>query len=536
MAAGRVSIHTVAFLAAACCFLVYLRALGCGYVWFDDPDYVFNNQAIRSLDWQFIHWAFTSTKVSLWMPLTWISLAVDYHFWGLSPFGYHLTNVVLHAANVFLVVLLADRLCQPITGQQAEGISLGNLRRLSVVLTAALIFGIHPLRVESVAWITERKDVLNGIFSLGALLCYLGYTRKMGGESGRWWYYGASLACFVCSLMVKPVSVALPFMMLVLDWYPLARLRGGAFRWVLLEKAPFVFLSGTMVVLSLVAATQQGSFTSAGVLPFATRCLVAGNGLFEYCRLTLFPIAILPFYPLNLPIPASFTVKTVVMLIVTAAMLCSWRRRPWLAAGWLLFVLPLLPVLGFFQNGEQAFAARFTYLGSMIPAIFVAAVAERSTRNSRVAQRLLLGGACLLVMLYGGITQRLIPVWDNPGTFWSRIIDVAPLGRAYQERGLYYHENGNAGAAADDLAAAVEIARASNMLGFNLLAHRGMVLLALKRYEESAADFSEAIAMHPAPRYYYHRGLALRGLGRIAEAQDDFRRAGSDRGPITWIE
>jgi hypothetical protein len=528
----------VATLAALCCFLVYFRALGCGYVWFDDPDYVVNNQAIRSLDWQFLHWAFTNSQVSLWMPLTWLSLAIDYHFWGLNPFGYHLTNILLHGSNVFLVVLLADRLYQPVTGVPETSMPHGSFFRGGVLFAAALLFGIHPLRVESVAWVTERKDVLNGFFALCSLLCYLVYVREQRGDRpGRipWWFYGASLLCFICSLMVKPVSLALPFMMLVLDWYPLARVRSGETKRLLLEKVPFMVFSVATVVISLSAATMQGSFTSVRALPFALRCLVAGNGLFEYCRLVLFPVGILPFYVLNMAILTMFVVKTVIVVLFTLVMVFSWRRSPWLTAGWLLFVLPLLPVLGFFQNGEQAFAARFTYLGSIIPTLFVPLLAMKNM-GTGTRKTVLLVSSCLILIWYGAETRRLIPVWDNSGTFWSRVIDLAQLGRAYQERGLYNFDNGNAVAAADDLTTAMEIARANGVLGFNLLAHRGKVLLELKRYDEAIGDFTEAITLHPDPRYYYNRGLALKAVGRRTEAEADFRRAGSVRGPIVWIE
>ncbi|MBT0666541.1 tetratricopeptide repeat protein [Geobacter pelophilus] len=537
MAKWRLSTPMVATLAALCCFLVYFRALGCGYVWFDDPDYVINNQAIRSLDWQFLHWAFTNSQVSLWMPLTWVSLAIDYHFWGLNPFGYHLTNILLHGGNVFLVVLLADRLYQPVTGEPETSMSHGSLFRGGMLLAAALLFGIHPLRVESVAWITERKDVLNGFFALCSMLCYLAYVRgKRADRPGcqLWWFYGASLLWFICSLMVKPVSLALPFMLLVLDWYPLARVRSGEIKRLLLEKVPFMVFSVAMVVISLLAATMQGSFTSVRSLPFAMRCLVAGNGLFEYCRLMLFPVGIVPFYVLNMAALTMFIVKTVIIVLFTGVMVFSWRKRPWLTAGWLLFVLPLLPVLGFFQNGEQAFAARFTYLGSIIPTLFVPLLATE--RGTGTRKTVLLVATCLVLCWYGAETRRLIPVWDNSGTFWSRVIDLEPLGRAYQERGLYNFDNGNAAAAADDLAAAMEIARANGVLGFNLVAHRGKVLLALKRYDEAIVDFTEAIAMYPDPRYCYQRGLALQSLGKFAEADKDFQRAAGDTRPIKWIE
>lgn len=542
MAAERISIHTVAFFAAACCFLVYLRALGCEFVWFDDPEYVLMNQTIRSLDFQHLRSAFTSVHDSFWMPFTWISLAIDYHFWQLEPIGYHFTNIILHATNLYLVVLLADQLYQSIGSALAGGVTVSAGERLLVPLIAGLLFGLHPLRVESVAWITERKDVLNGLFVLGALLFYLRYVRnKEVGGGTIWPNYTLALLLFISSMLCKQVSVVLPVMLLVLDWFPLRRMTPGKTWQVFVEKVPFLGCALVMAVTTIMIAKRAGILISHDALPLTVRLVVAGNALFEYCRMTLYPVGIQPFYLLNHGIPVSFLIKASFAAAITVFACWSWRRRPWLTAGWLLFVLPLLPVLGFFQNGEQAYAARFTYLGSTLIWIFVVSLCflKTSGGQGRVNRRTdvpLVAGAVCILLVFTGITLRLIPVWDNTGTLWSRVIAIDPLGRAYQERGLYRFNNGDAYGAAEDLSAAIDIARANNVFGFNLVAHRGMVFLALKRYGEAVADFNEAISQHPASRYYYNRGLALRGLGRIVEAEDDVRRAGADRGPVTWIE
>ena len=211
---------TIALAAGLICLLVYLRALSCGFVNLDDPYFILNNEAIRRLDGKLLAWAFGQPGFDLWIPLTWLSLAVDYRFWGLNPLGYHLTNILLHAANTVLVVLIADRLCRIRFGE-VWGAAGRPYLYPGMLLLAGLLFGIHPLRVESVAWVTERKDVLNGLLSLGSVLLYLRYVqRKEAGQGGSGAYL-CSLFLFALSLMAKSVSVVLPAVLLVADWYPL---------------------------------------------------------------------------------------------------------------------------------------------------------------------------------------------------------------------------------------------------------------------------------------------------------------------------
>lgn len=177
MKSSRKVVVATALIVALISLLVYLRALDCGFVNWDDQIYILNNVDIRGLDRKFFVWAFTDTATGWWMPLTWLSFAVDYHFWGLDPFGYHLTNILLHAVNGGLVVLLADRLLAGAAGSGEQGPAPARWRYPALLLLAGLVWGLHPLRVESVAWATERKDVLNGAFALGAAIFYLHYAQ-----------------------------------------------------------------------------------------------------------------------------------------------------------------------------------------------------------------------------------------------------------------------------------------------------------------------------------------------------------------------
>jgi protein O-mannosyl-transferase len=528
-------IAITALTAALICLLVYLRALSCGFVNVDDPDYVLSNPMIRHLDGELLSGAFTGSYLGWWMPLTWISFALDYRFWGVNPLGYHLTNIVLHAINTGLVVLIADRLCRGRFGGGAFPESRWQYPGLLIL--AGLLFGIHPLRVESVAWVTERKDVLNGLFSLGAVLLYLDFVRKKEqGGAGALGRYLLSLALFSLSLMAKSVSVVIPAMLLVADWYPLERLKPGRFVPVLLGKLPFFLLSGAMSVVTIRLTAGHAQLVPYDVFPFQQRLVVSGNAVFEYCRLLLFPVGIRPFYEIPPVLPASFAVKGVAVLVVTGGALAVWRRRPWLAATWLLFLLPLLPVLAFFQNGEQAMAARFTYLPSVAPSIAAAALAGAAWRHRAHNARFIAAALAVTFLLFcGGTTLKLIGVWQDTGTLWSRVIELHPLGRAYSDRAFHYRTVGDHSAAIDDFSQAIRIAVDAAMPEiYNLYAFRGLTYAEAGQYDKAVADFSAAIALYPHPTYYYQRGLALREMGRAREAEADIARAGSGAGPIDW--
>jgi hypothetical protein len=392
-----------AAIAGIICLLVYLRALSCGFVSMDDPDYVLNNAAIRRLDGPLLSWAFGAAHAGFWMPLTWLSLAFDYRFWGLNPAGYHLTNILLHAVNTGLVVLVADAVCRRMDHDgDGEGAAYP-----AMLLLAGLLFGIHPLRVESVAWVTERKDVLNGLFTLGSLLCYLRYTR-WGGERGAGRYYLLSIVLFACSLMAKSVSVVLPAILLVLDRYPLRRLTRETAARVLAEKVPFLVLSLCMAVATVRFAAGSDYLVSYDIFPFAQRLVVSGNAVYEYVRLLLAPVGILPLWVIPDPLPPAYTATSLLSAAACIGILAAWKNHP-LVTVWLCFLIPLLPVLAFLQNGDQSYAARFTYLPSVAPAIAAALLIRSGVRWLAGKGYRYAGIAAVVVLLagYGAAHRRL---------------------------------------------------------------------------------------------------------------------------------
>lgn len=540
----------VAWVAGLLTLLVYLRALTCDFVNWDDPAYVVMNPAIRILDRTFVAEAFVTSYMGWWMPLTWISIALDYRLWELNPLGYHLTNIILHTLNTVLVVLIADRILARLKGagyQAASGttypdLSARNYLYPAALLLSGLLWGIHPLRVESVAWVSERKDVLNGLFSLSSVLCYLRYVQLKEQSPPGTAAIGAyllALLLFLMSLMAKPVSVVIPAMLLVLDWFPLGRLDKKRFLKVLIEKIPFIFLSAAVAVITVYLASSQTILISFQYLPMYRRLILAAHSVMEYCRMSVYPVGLTNLYLLPQVFPALYYVNAIVSVFVTWYCIACYKTKPWILSSWLLFLLPLLPVLGIFQNGDQSHADRFTYLPAVFPSIAAAVITVvmyRNVSSNRLfLRRTVVAGILGVLVFYAGMTQHLIAAWQDSGTLWTRLIELRPVGRAYYYRGDHYLQTGRYREAADDLHVSIQMARnAGNMQVFNLYALRGHALYKAGSYEESVKSLTEAIARQQRPNYYYHRGLALRALGRKEDAETDFRRAGTETGPLEW--
>jgi len=555
-----------ACLAGLITFLVFLRALSCGFVNMDDPDYVLNNTLIGSLDPAHISAAFSTIHAGFWMPLTWISLAVDHHFWGMNPLGYHLTNILLHAINTGLVVVIADRLMkgrrtmrgverllrgerQELMGGEESSTLCGSSQPPShqiypvILLLAGLLWGIHPLRVESVAWVTERKDVLNGLFLLGSIHCYLRYTQGCRTSADHFWLrrdYALCFILFMLSLMAKPVSVVMPFLLLVIDWYPLHRLHRSNLRQIVAEKAPFLLCSGVTVAATLFFASHSNILTPYDNLTFSQRLAISGNGVFEYCRFMLYPAGILPLHVIDASQMTLYALRGVAFVVFSVVLIYVFRKERWPAAVLFGFLLPLLPVLAFFQNGLQAFASRFTYLPSLSPTILLTFLAVSVFEKNggfglRFLRQTVLIGGVLLVGAYGVTSWNFIGTWKSTETLWSRIIDLQPTGRAFKERGLYYLSRGMNAEAGRDLAASINFARKADLEEiYKLHALRGVALFKQDLYAEAVHEFDRAISSCSDPKYFFYRGMALMALGRTKEAEADFSQAGGATGPIEW--
>ena len=531
---------TFATIAAVICLLVYIPALTCDFINYDDNVFIVHNPAIQIMDGEFFKWAFTTSYQGWWMPLVWISFAIDYQIWGLNPFGFHLTNILFHAVNTGLVVLIADCILRMRQDPGEEGRGNGCP---AILLLAGLLWGLHPINVESVAWAVERKNVLNGIFSLGCVLSYLNYlirkdacAKRAGGVR----LYLLSLFLLLLALMTKPVSVVIPVILMVLDWFPLMRLRNGKFLSVLAEKMPYLILSAVITIATLYLAAGQSVLVPLSTYPLMSRFISSGAALFDYCMLILYPVEIIAMYLIPNPLPVSYSVKTAVVICITIFCLYSVGKRSWLTTNWLCFVLPLLPTLHLFINGAHSICSHFAYLPSVAPCIAITAMASHTCRKpvsftSKFSCVLITTVIAVLLVFYIVITERLIGSWKNPETLWSRVIDIRPVGRAYFYRALYLVEKQRYQEAAADLQVSIQMALSAGYPKvYELYALRGDALYRTGRYEEALVTFTSAITLNPLPSYFYHRGLVFKVMGKNKEAAEDFHSAGNKTAPLVY--
>jgi len=539
------NLFLVALVAGIVCLVVFGRTLFCDFVNYEDPEYVINNPFLRNFDKDFWYSAFATVPLNFWVPLLWISFAIDYHFWGLNPLGYHLTNVILHAVNTGIMVFIADRIYRN-SLIRIEGVSRSRYLYPALLLLAALLFGIHPARVESVAWVTERKDLLNGIFTLAAIYFYLRYRDKKdalppGGAVLR--EYAASLLLFFLSLTAKPSSIFIPLALLVMDWYPLGRFRNNGLWRLVAEKIPFLVLATPVIAASVIGRALQGGYSSLAEIPFAVRLVAAGNSILEYFKLMLFPLGILPYYHLPRPVPIFYIYKAAIAWLALLLLVCLGRKKIlWLVAIVLSFVVTLFPALHFFADGYQVILApRYSYLASVLPAIIVAALIvngyQKISARQRPAATALAGLVGILLVFYSITSYRLIGDWKDSGTMWGKVIAHRPFEKAYFFRGEYLASQGKYLDAVDDYTTCITLSE--GLVGpkmYNVYAFRGEALMKAGYYEQALEDFNTAISMNQHPLYYYHRGSILKKLGRVMEADEDFKRAGETDGRLLWIE
>jgi tetratricopeptide (TPR) repeat protein len=530
---------------------LYLVSLRNDFVLWDDPDYVINNYHIRSLGWPFIRWAATTFYASNWHPLTWLSHAIDYAVWGLNPMGHHLTNVLLHAANTFLVVILYMKL-HDIWFERTTRVGERGARNGRIGLMAAgvagLLFGLHPVHVESVAWVSERKDLLCGLFFLLTLLAYANYahssfavTKRMPLRSFRNGFleknYLLSVAWCTLALMSKPMAVSLPVVLLILDWFPFKRIDSPAtFRSVLLEKMPFIVLSAIVSLLTVMAQRYGGAMELTDIVPLWARVLVASKAVIAYLGHMAVPAGLSPYYPYPKPNEiGTFVTRNLAGYLLVIALIAVlygvMKDRSLFLAVAFYYVATLLPVLGIVQVGSQAMADRYTYLPSLGP-FFLAGTAsawswDRAYLKRQWGRVVRYGIAAALVAVMVAlsvITVRQVSIWKNNIDLWSSVIehssDDVPF--AYMKRGLAYAEQGRNDLALKDYDKAIALhpSDARAYLG------RGMLYEKLGQVDRARKDYDTAIARDPSnAAAYVNRGIVEGQLGNIRQSIDDYSTA-----------
>jgi tetratricopeptide (TPR) repeat protein len=552
---GKRTNLTICVLLVAAVFLVFGQTLRHGFVNYDDDQYFYANpHVLAGLTGQGTMWAFHCGYANNWHPLTWLSLMLDAQCFGPGAAGPHLTNIILHAVSTVLLFLLLRRM----TGARWRSAAV------------AAVFAIHPLHVESVAWVSERKDVLSGLFFMLTLLMYVRYVEKSEVQSPKSKvFYALSLLAFAGGLMSKPMLVTVPFVLLLLDWWPLNRVAGFGFKvegssvssrrtlnlkLLVLEKCPFFLLSAGSGVVTVLA--QREVLQSA--VPLAVRLANAAVACVTYLGRMVWPVNLAAFYPYPDNIPVWETAGAgAVLITITGLVFFLARRFPYLLSGWLWYLGMLVPVLGLVQVGDQSHADRYAYLPLIGIALILAWGLTDMTASWRY-QRLLLGAAA------GGMMSALMmcawsqTVWWRDGeSLWRHALACTSNNyTAHNNLGYLLAAQGRTDVAVEHYQKALEIfpeyAEANNNLGRIFLnegrldeakeyfqrairlkpgaaeAHNNLAIV-LARQEDSVGAFQQyqtAIEHNPDfPEAYNNLAILQASQGRFAESEADYRAA-----------
>jgi tetratricopeptide (TPR) repeat protein len=489
----------IGLLLALTTFALYAPALGHAFIDFDDNDYVTDNSLVRQgWTWRGVAWAWTTGHAANWHPLTWMSHMNDCAIFGLEPAGHHATSALLHAANTVLLFFLLRRMT-------------GTLWRAAAV---AALFGWHPLRVESVAWVAERKDVLSAFFFFLTLWFYAGFVRDKRA-SGYW----LALLSFTAGLLCKPMLVTLPFVLLLLDYWPLERFGPGAGMRLALEKTPFFALSAAASVVTYFVQKSAGSVSNA--VPFLIRVMNAMLSYGRYLGRMLWPANLAVIYPLNIVSMLEWFISLLLLAGLTWLAL-KRRSQRYLAMGWCWYLGTLVPVIGLVQVGSQSSADRYTYIPLI--GIFVMIVwggADLARKWRIPASALALASACVLAAC-AAVTELQLRYWTDSGTLFQRALAVTTDNHmAWNSLGAYLYSQGDDAAAFRCFNKAVTVARDNDAAWDNL----GEYYRRHGRCQEALRCFKESLLLRQRPSTFCHMGLALKALHRPAEAIPFFAKA-----------
>src|SRR5213592_2620859 len=500
----------------------FLPALQNQFVNWDDKDNFLDNPHYRGLGWTHLRWMWT-THLGHYIPLTWMTLGLDYLLWGMNPVGYHLTNLLLHAANAVVFFFVVRRLLTRALSSPSER---GHALALSAGF-ASLVFAIHPLRVESVAWATERRDVLSGLFYLLTILMYLRARERE--ERGRGWYW-LSVAAFVLALLSKSMVVNLPIVLLILDVYPLRRL-GGAVGWwsaparrVYVEKIPFVLLAAAASAVALMAQLSHDTMVPVVQLSALGRLAVSVYGVSFYLWKTVAPVNLSPLYelpPTVNPWAMPFLLSYGLVLAITGIVLAFRRRVPGLPAAWVAYIVVLLPVLGIFQSGPQIAADRYTYLAGLGWASLAGAGLLSTWR--RWPPFVLTGLAVVLLSGLGTLTWNQVEVWHDSEKLWTHALAIDPkTSMAQFGLGRVRADQGKPAEAIEHYRQALNIKPDYGAAHYNW----GVVLGQQGKPAEAIEHYRLALQMRPnSAEAHTNWGLALADQGKLAEAIEHYRQA-----------
>jgi tetratricopeptide (TPR) repeat protein len=472
--------------------IAFAPALRAEFLNWDDEANILRNPYYRGLGPANLTWMFTTFQLGHYQPLAWLTLGLDYLIWGMNPAGYHLTNLLLHAANTVLCYFVFLSLLRLVRNDD-EG------DRSPAAAVGALFYGIHPLRVESVAWVTERRDVLCGLFFLLSILAYLRMARAQteGTPWKRW--LALSCAAFAASLLSKALGIMFPFLLFALDVYPLRRWTPALRNRVLLEKVPFLLLAIADGVIMMRGMSHFDQVRATQTYVFGDRLLQGSYGLWFYLWKTALPVRLHAMYALadqESLWRTEYVGPLIASTLISTGLLATRRRWPAGLATWVCYAILLTPVLGFFVKGYQRAADRYSYL-SCLPFSFLAAVgmaallsARRGARLPESASRVAIAGVASALGLLGVLTYLQAGVWRTSITLWDRVLTYEKRGDLpYVNRGSAHSVRGELDVALADFTEALRI----NPRNDTALVNRGLVRHARGDLSGAMRDYTEAL-------------------------------------------
>jgi len=505
------------------------------FISLDDAVYVKDNTHIQSgITLERIRWAFSTTYAEFWHPLTWLSLMLDYQLFGLNAGGYHMTNLILHILSTLLLFWFFNRMT-------------GAIWRSAIV---AAFFALHPLHVESIAWIAERKDVLSAFFWMLTLCLYVYYTEKPVIRR-----YLLVLFSFICALLSKPMVITLPVIMILLDYWPLKRFeskKDNLIIWQLKEKVPLFILSAVFSVITLFAQPSVKGF------PLSSRLANAPVAFMTYLEKTFWPHNLAVFYPFPAQIPAWQVIGASLLIIaITSVVIAMVKRLPYLFVGWFWYAIIILPVIGIIQVGNHSMADRYHYISSIGIAVMLAWGLPSLIKSAKAGEKYLFLSGIIFMAIMAVLTWQQCGYWKNNIKIFShalqvtkdnylahnsfgialsyagenekaiehcnRAIRIKPdYASAYIGRGFAYYNTGRYEQALENL----NIANRLQPNNVNTYLNKGITYNKLRHFHMAIENYNKAIQIQPERADFYNsRGYSYYDLNQYHNAIEDYNKA-----------
>ena len=504
---------------------VYMPVFRNAFINYDDDVYVYRNSFVKAgLTAKGLAWAFNVGYAGNWHPLTWMSHMADYQFFRDNPAGHHATNLIFHMASTVLLFLVLRRMTSRPGSMQA-----GSSWKSAFV---AALFALHPLHVESVAWVAERKDVLSTFFWMLTMGAYVLYSEKPSIKR-----YVPVILLFALGLMSKPMLVSLPIILLLLDYWPLGRMEKSGKLKLILEKMPLLAMSAGSAIITFTAQNKEGAVGSFQNYPIGVRVANAIVAYAGYVGKTVFPHNLAIFYPHPGNTLAVWQIagSAVILAAITSLVFYYGRKRRYLAVGWLWFVITLIPVIGLVQVGRQAMADRYTYFPLIGLFLIVASLLPDLARETKrrgdgamgrwgeTPGNALVIVACAIVIMLAAATRVQVGYWRDSRMLFQHAVDVTRNNYlAHINLGMAHEDEKEYGEAMRQYRESLKIKSENDLAHFCL----GGALMDQGRFDEAADEFRTAIALYPNYSLaHYNLGLVFDLQGKPNEAKAEYLKA-----------